>query len=316
MAGTPLADADKTVLYFLTDGDPTGGSSLDPGTEQNGWLSFLNGNGIDEVVAVGFGGIGSTAFLDPMAPRAGDVALAINNPADLLATLEGTLPGSVDGNILLGTNGVVGGGDDDGFGADGGHIQSITVDGTTYTWNGVSGAGSVITRTGTLTGTLTNVTSISVNTTLGGHLDFYFAAGGGHAAGDYSYTAPNNVSADTLQTFPYVIVDNDGDTATAILNITVVNIPDPPHLALDSTQPATLNVRDEFATQAYTNNGPNHTANWAGPWIEVADDGSALHRRHIQITGGSTSLRRQLDGKRRFHLSSAPSIYPAQRPPH
>ena len=226
--GLGVAPADKTILYFLTDGDPQSGSALDPGAEQTNWLNFLN-TYVDQVVAVGFGGIGSTAFLNPMAPRAGiDQAIAITNPVDLEATLAGTLPGSADGNILLGNNGVVGGGDDDFFGSDGGYIKSITVNGTTYTWNGLTGAASVITRTGTLTGTLTNVTSISANTALGGHLDFYFAAGGGHAAGDYSYTAPSNIAVATPETFNYVIQDGDGDQALSSLIITVTPAPQPP----------------------------------------------------------------------------------------
>ena len=206
--------------------------------------------------------------------------MIISSASDLDATLQATVPGSASGNLL--TDGAV----DTGFGADGaGIILSIEIDNTTYTWNGVAGAGSVITKTGATTGTIDGTTALSVTTVIGGVFEFHFAAGGGFGAGDWDYQAPNNVGANQLETFHYVLRDGDGDTATANLNITVVNVPDPPHLALDSTQPTTLNVRDEFATAAYTNNGPNHTANWAGPWTETTDGGSATAGT-IQITGG------------------------------
>jgi uncharacterized repeat protein (TIGR01451 family) len=50
------------------------------------------------------------------------------------------------------------------------------------------------------------------------------------------------------------------------------------------------NVRDEFATAAYTNNGPNNSANWAGPWTETNDDGTA-GAGFILVTGGYARFR-------------------------
>ncbi|MFP9135964.1 DUF5801 repeats-in-toxin domain-containing protein [Devosia sp. XGJD_8] len=193
--GATLGDADQTNLYFLTDGDPQGGSSLDAGTEQNNWLSFLNGtyngNQIDHVYAVGFGGIVNTNYIDPMAPRDADQAIAVTNASQLAATLTGSLPGNPSGNILD---------SGDKFGADGGHIASFSYKGETYT----------IAEDGP---------QIVIMDDLGGKLIFNFVQNGLNAAGDWDYYAPDN-SAGVLA-FDYVLVDNDGDEAGGMLTINV-----------------------------------------------------------------------------------------------
>jgi Ca2+-binding RTX toxin-like protein len=92
----------------------------------------------------------------------------------------------------------------DSFGADGGHIQSIVIGGVTHT----SAEG----------------THITVTTSIGGSLTFYFADDGSHHAGDYAYSAPASVNADKTETFHYTLVDNDGDTAGADLQVVVKNV--------------------------------------------------------------------------------------------
>lgn len=44
-----------------------------------------------------------------------------------------------------------------------------------------------------------------------------------NADGSYSYTPPNDVAVDTLETFTYTIVDADGDTSSALLKILVLD---------------------------------------------------------------------------------------------
>lgn len=51
-----------------------------------------------------------------------------------------------------------------------------------------------------------------------------------------------------------------------------------------------LNVRDEFATVAYTNNGPNNTANWAGAWAETDSLGGGAASGLVLVTGNQLRL--------------------------
>ncbi len=229
-----VAPADSTMLFFLSDGDPQSGSALDPGAEQTNWLSFLNAN-VDEVVAVGFGGIVSPTFLTPMAPRGGDSAIAVTNPADLSATLQGTLPGEVSGNVLLGNNGVVGGGDDDGFGADGGRILSIKVGSVTYTYDP---AGNDI-HASSGPDPLQNTPNLTLTTASGGTLKFDFADG------DWDYTAPTNIASQFNETVTYTILDKDGDTDQATLTIAVKERNDAPVNAV----PASITVKEDTVTK-------------------------------------------------------------------
>ena len=138
--------ADVTNLYFLSDGDPTGGTGL-TGTEETNWTNFLNNTAndsdytqIDKVYAVGFSDISSTTFLDQIAPRAGDVSEIVTDPTTLSSTLTGTLPSAIEGNVLI--DGSI----PDSFGADGPHmvsghydgIVSITVNGVVYSFDGTT----------------------------------------------------------------------------------------------------------------------------------------------------------------------------------
>ena len=58
---------------------------------------------------------------------------------------------------------------------------------------------------------------------------------------------------------------------------------------------STQNVRDEFGTAAYNNNGPNNTANWSGNWTETDDNDNATSGE-IQITGGVLDFDGDIDG--------------------
>ncbi|MBX6329688.1 MAG: VWA domain-containing protein, partial [Pseudolabrys sp.] len=115
--------ADITNLYFLSDGDPTGGTGL-TSAQETAWTNFLNDSGndpdyppIDKVYAIGFSDINSTTFLAQIAPRSGDVAEIVSDPTALSSTLTGTLPPpETTGNVL--TDGTP----HDGFGADGPHM--------------------------------------------------------------------------------------------------------------------------------------------------------------------------------------------------
>ena len=257
----PPAGGNALISMFLSDGGPnrndgTGSDGIDQDDtgvggigEEQAWINFLTTNGFDKSLAFGFGGLDNAnkAFLEPIAWAPGETAdspydadvtdataanapgkdanvIVVANASDLGAALVAAIPlPPTGGNII--TEGVVA----NPFGADGGHIHAITVNGTTYTWNGVAGSGSVITETGTITGTLTGVSSITdINTgAVGGKLTFYFTDVAGHSAGDYSYVSPVNVNADVHDTFAYVLIDNDGDKTTSTLDILVNNLDAP-----------------------------------------------------------------------------------------
>ena len=113
----------QNVLYFLSDGEPTEGGGISPG-EEAGWTSFVNSNDIN-AYAYGMGGGVSPAALNPLAYDGRGAGT--NRDAEVITDLDQldvVLAGSViqpaSGNIL--TEGTPA----SSFGADGGHVQSIT----------------------------------------------------------------------------------------------------------------------------------------------------------------------------------------------
>ncbi|UUY06672.1 retention module-containing protein [Pseudomonas sp. J452] len=196
-------------VVFVSDGNPNqqtgpGGTSLLAGTATD-WNTFLNNpaNPVN-VTTIGIG----DGIIDA---RLEDVDLDANPNKDPLRVddfdelvdtlLDAVLGAVVNGNVLLGDNNAVGGGDDDAFGADGpGRILSIEVDGTTYTWDGIADGDHLLTN---------------VATDLGGTFSFNFTTGA------WTYRAPSNVIGDQAESFEYVIVDKDGDPSTATLSIHV-----------------------------------------------------------------------------------------------
>ncbi|WP_449394900.1 Ig-like domain-containing protein [Devosia riboflavina] len=124
-----------------------------------------------------------------------------------VAIFKGTIAASAQGNILTG------GGTPASFGADGGRVQSIVINGVTYTWNGtniIDPSNSVTDIVGT---TLTNIATAN-----GGKFSFNFVTGA------WSYTAPASITADITDQFQYTLIDNDGDTASSSVSVTVQDI--------------------------------------------------------------------------------------------
>jgi len=190
-------------VFFLSDGNPNeqtgpGGSSLNTSTATL-WTNFVNDNGIN-VTAIGVGnGISIERLQDIDVDGEGAPILAadfddlVQTLIDIVVALPVT--GDLDAN--------------DSFGGDGGRMQSITISGTTYTWDG----NNIITRTGTLTGNVPG-NSITATTPNGASLSLNFATG------IWSYAPPENPTAGS-EVFNYSIVDGDGDTAGSTLTVTV-----------------------------------------------------------------------------------------------
>ncbi|NHI01412.1 retention module-containing protein [Oceanimonas sp. MB9] len=173
-------------VYFISDGEPNRGDVPE------GWQGFVDDNGID-VIAVGVGENSPEARdeLDKVG-NSGDTTLIIEDPEELDAALQDTVPSEVSGNVL----------DNDSFGADGpGRVVSVTYGDTTYE---VPEGGSV-----------------DIPTDSGGTLTM-------HSNGDFTYSGPADVDEDITESFTYTMEDSDGDTSSATLNITVTDsdVPD------------------------------------------------------------------------------------------
>jgi len=213
----PEPAADKTEVYFISDGKPNpasttlGGSTSVTTTAQ--WETFLTGHNVDHSYAIGVGSglnanstdLGNVAFPNGTG-GAEPNRILVTDESQLLDTLVGTVANPVTGNVL--TN--------DGFGADGkGNggvgLVSIQVDSHTYTFDQATGQ-----IHNELNALISNTATLSVVTTLGGTLTFHFDTG----AFDYS---PPNVVSTQVETFHYTIVDGDGDTAGANLQVTVTD---------------------------------------------------------------------------------------------
>ena len=208
----PVSGASNQV-FFISDGNPneqtgTGGNSLDDGTAA-AWNNFVDSNSIN-VTTIGVGdGINLPRLQDVDLDGAG-APILVGNFDDLIDTLLGQIGALVSGNVLLGSDNAVGGGDDDSFGADGpGYIQSIVINGITYVWDG---AGVINPSSGP---NIVGSQLTDIATPEGGTLDFNFSTGA------WTYQAPSNVLGDKTETFTYSIVDKDGDPSTATLTVYV-----------------------------------------------------------------------------------------------
>ncbi len=209
----PIAGASNQV-FFISDGNPNeslgpNGEALNPAAAAQ-WNNFVNANGI-QVSTIGIGDGIATGPLQQVDVDGNGVPILVDGFGSLIDSLVGQVTGGfVNGNVLNGSDGAVGGGDDDSFGADGaGRIQSIVVNGVTYTWDG---ANTIDPSTGAnINGNQLN----NIATGQGGTLSFNFSTGA------WSYVAPANLSGDQVENFTYTIIDKDGDPSSASLTINV-----------------------------------------------------------------------------------------------
>ncbi|HWP25852.1 MAG TPA: VWA domain-containing protein, partial [Xanthobacteraceae bacterium] len=232
----PSSNGDSRLAFFISDGEPNApnGSAGINSTEETTWINFLNANNVQKATAVGIGDLstGNADALEPVAWQSPEVqgthttaagdpnVIVVNNTqlSSLGSILVGTVPANATGNVVDGTSG----GNDD-FGADGGRILSIKINGVTYTWDGVNmitpSVGSSFSGS-----SLTNIL-----TPQGGHLSFDFTDG------SFNYQTPTNVPSPVDDVFPYTIIDGDGDTDSA--NLTV-------HLLATNATPQILGAYD------------------------------------------------------------------------
>jgi large repetitive protein len=211
----------QNVGYFFSDGKPNEG---DIGTADEAALkNFLDANNIKNY-AIGLGSGVSNANLDPLAydgiSHTNTNAVVVTDLNQLNSVLSGTVQGAPVTGSLLGEGGS--------FGADGGFIKSVVIDGTTYTYDpkALSGQGSLTASGGANHGTFNtanNTLSIATNNsgTLLINLD----------TGEYTYTSQKTTAVVITENIGFTVSDNDGDLASSTLTVKV--IPNAPPVAMD-----------------------------------------------------------------------------------
>ncbi|WP_113772337.1 Ig-like domain-containing protein, partial [Pseudomonas abietaniphila] len=218
----------QNLAYFFSDGNPTTSPQhSDPGhvpdpargdgidaTEEHAWTTFLDSHHIN-AFAIGVGTDVSSTYLDPVAHNGATGtntnAVVVTDLGQLSVVLSGTVQGGVHGSLLEGGS----------FGADQGFIKSVSVDGTTYTFDPKASGhqGSVTTRGGENHGVFDAQTHTL--TVIGEHGTLVVNMG----TGEYSYTPSVGVTHPVTEDIHYVLSDNDGDLASANLNVHVVPPP-------------------------------------------------------------------------------------------
>ena len=238
----------QNVSYFLSDGDPTVSSDWPqiPGTqlangiqanEQAVWESFLATN---KIVSFGLGipNVGTPANLDPIAfdPAAGvqlaDTPIIVTDLNKLASALVFTIP-PVTGGVLSGAVGAT----PNSFGADGGFVQSITVDGVIYTFDPAAngGVGAITTSGGgsfTYDGTTKTLTVDTDTNAVGGELAMVMTTG--------AFTFQPSAGF-ISKSVGFVLVDRDEDTASSTIDFSAAGGPDqPPGSSLTASIPSQI----------------------------------------------------------------------------
>ncbi|MGF6202373.1 beta strand repeat-containing protein, partial [Pseudomonas laurylsulfatiphila] len=212
----------QNVGYFFSDGKPTSGQEI--GTaDETALKAFLDANNIKNY-AIGLGSGVSNANLDPLAydgiSHTNTNGVVVTDLNQLNSVLSGTVVGAPVTGSLLGEGGT--------FGADGGFIKSIVVDGTTYTYDpkALGGQGSLTPSGATNHGTFNTVdNTVSIATNNGGTLVINLDTG------DYNYTSQKTTAVLITENIGFTVSDNDGDLTSSTLTVKV--IPNAPPVAVD-----------------------------------------------------------------------------------
>jgi uncharacterized protein YegL len=218
----------QTITYFISDGEPTAGNTTNP-VGASHWDTFLANNPVQSyAVAIG-SGIDDFSILDQIhnvdadGSGASDGTIFVPVLTDLESVLISTVPASYGGTLV--SDGYQGGVE---LGADGGHIQSITIDldtdadlapdtAVTFVYDADAGR---ITNDGGFAVVDDHVISLDAATHgfSQGTLIFDFESG------KYTYYPSTSISEGDRFTIGFTAVDGDGDaTSPAGLTINVVD---------------------------------------------------------------------------------------------
>jgi T1SS-143 domain-containing protein len=280
----------EVSVYFLSDGEHTTWPSFE--ADNNGWSNFIQDHPDTSFYGVGIGGgvnANSTGFKEVIPDGDNTDRLQVTDVNDLADTLADTAPSTADGNVLANDN--LG---EDGFS----HVASVAVAGVVYSFDPASGDvtaadGSVVSHDG----------SIHLTTELGGTLDFDFTNG------DYSYSAPVGTSSGD-EDFNYVVVDGDGDPASAVLTITV------PEDAVPTASEGSMEVSEVSGSNVATGTlnfdfgGDSEGASLAITGLSAGQDSltSGGAEVSVEVSGDGTSVTGTLaDGTPVFTLDVDPA---------
>ncbi|WP_025805134.1 retention module-containing protein [Pseudomonas chlororaphis] len=275
----------QNVGYFFSDGKPTDGQEI--GTaDETAWKAFLDANGIKNY-AIGLGSGVSNSNLDPLAydgsTHIDTNAVVVTDLNQLDSVLAGTVQGTPVTGTLLGEGGS--------FGADGGFIKTLVVDGTTYTYdpNGNSNQGSLSFSGGVNHGTFNTLdNSLSIATNNGGTLVVKLDTG------DYTYSSQKITSAVLTEAVGFTASDNDGDLASSTLvikvNPNVAPVAGDDHIITNILSGTILVPADALLANDSDANGDPLTAaptSFNTGWLSPGADFTAGSLQTIGFTGGS-----------------------------
>ncbi|NNF97756.1 MAG: type I secretion C-terminal target domain-containing protein [Desulfobacteraceae bacterium] len=264
----------QNISYFISDGEPNAGTS----SIGSGYIEFANNNSIDSY-AVGIGSslpadlsdLNYIHNIDSMGQGNGhvDEALIVADVSELESELLSTVPTAFGGNITL--NGSI---PNVLFGADDGHVSSITLElndvSETFTYDGstIAMPPEPLASTVDIDGS-----KLTLNADDGfdyGTFTFDFSDG------SYLFIAPNGTAGSTFN-FDYAIIDGDGDTAAATATVNIVD--DKPDArddlhTVDPFEIAEGNVITAMGTDAGPKLGADYTpfATQGGGVDKIVDD--------------------------------------------
>jgi len=275
----------QNVGYFFSDGKPTDGQEI--GTaDETAWKAFLDANGIKNY-AIGLGSGVSNSNLDPLAydgsTHIDTNAVVVTDLNQLDSVLAGTVQGTPVTGSLLGEGGS--------FGADGGFIKTLVVDGTTYTYdpNGNSNQGLLSFSGGVNHGTFNTLdNSLSIATNNGGTLVVKLDTG------DYTYSSQNVTSVVLTETVGFTVSDNDGDLASSTLVVKVnpnaAPVAGDDHIITNILSGTIVVPADALLANDSDANGDPLTAaptSFNTGWLSPGADFTAGSLQTIGFTGGS-----------------------------
>jgi len=176
-------DSDDNFYYFISDGEPNSSYVFEGNNEVGQWNDYANSH-YDKVFAIGIG-----THSDSLSNIGGNNTIYIDDATDLDAALLSTIA-TVEGNLTsYDINGSV-----INLGADGGKIDSVEIDGTTYGY--------------------AEYNNQSITTELGGEFKIDFDDG------SYAYKVgidnPNNTDSEILTVNA---TSSDGESATGTLTL-------------------------------------------------------------------------------------------------
>ncbi|WP_414885346.1 beta strand repeat-containing protein, partial [Pseudomonas chlororaphis] len=275
----------QNVGYFFSDGKPTDGQEI--GTaDETAWKAFLDANGIKNY-AIGLGSGVSNSNLDPLAydgsTHIDTNAVVVTDLNQLDSVLAGTVQGTPVTGSLLGESGS--------FGADGGFIKTLVVDGTTYTYDpsGNGNQGSLSFSGGVNHGTFNTLdNSLSIATNNGGTLVVKLDTG------DYTYTSQKITSVVLTETVGFTVSDNDGDLASSTLVVKVnpnaAPVAGDDHIITNILSGTIVVPADALLANDSDANGDPLTAaptSFNTGWLSPGADFTAGSLQTIGFTGGS-----------------------------